>query len=116
MGRVFLRDYFSSRDAGLTEEEEELNQLLAKMAVIYREANEEEEVELIAHMEEECLDDEEDYEIPVIMAEFDLFLDDSTRSSLESSKYGEDVSKYRASSMHAIIELYRAANKVYRLH
>ena len=117
VGRVFLRDYFSSRDAGLTEEEEELNQLLAKMAVIHREANEEEEVELIAHMEEECLDDEEDYGDHVIMAEFDLFLDDSTRSSLESSKkYGEDVTRYRASSMHAITELYRAANKVYRLH
>jgi hypothetical protein len=49
------------------------------------------------------------------MAEFDILLDDSSIRRADPS--GRDVvSNHRSSSVHAIAELYRTANKVYRLH
>mmetsp|Transcript_22389 Transcript_22389/g.41117 ORF Transcript_22389/g.41117 Transcript_22389/m.41117 type:complete len:867 (+) Transcript_22389:243-2843(+) len=113
VGRAFLHDYFSSKDAGMTQEEEELSKMLARIHEFDREKFEEEldERHSLEH------DDEDDEELPVVMAEFDLLLDDSSILSEEqSTKYGEDVTKHRASSMHAITELYRSTNKVYRLH
>jgi hypothetical protein len=52
------------------------------------------------------------------MAEFDVFLDDPSVSSYrQSSRFGrDDLSVNGASSAHAVAELYRAANRVYRLH
>jgi hypothetical protein len=48
--------------------------------------------------------------IPVISTSFDVFLDDPfLLADVQSEKNG-------ASSVHAIAELYRAANRVYRLH
>ncbi|KAL9178922.1 hypothetical protein ACHAXT_011895 [Thalassiosira profunda] len=112
VGRVFLRDYFSSREVGMTEEEEELSKLLARIQEMDGQVFEEED----SSAEDEDEDDE-DGELPALMAEFDLLLDDSSILAEDSStKYGQDVTKSRASSMHAITELYRSANKVYRLH
>ena len=90
VGRVFLHDYFSSKDAGLTQEEEELVNILAR----------------IQEFDEDTLgdDDEEednDNELPVAMAEFNIMLDDTDKAS---------------SDIHNIAELHRTANKVYRLH
>jgi hypothetical protein len=104
VGRVLLRDYFSSKDAGLTREEDELNKLLER--INYLTENDEDQVDDYNE------DDDDDFSIP--MAEFDLLLDDSSILS-KKSKY-EDATKQRASSMHAVTELYRTANKVYRLH
>jgi len=115
VGRVFLHSYFSTKDAALTEEEEELNELLARIQEFDKEEEFDEEDRGTAFASEHEEEDEEE-ELPVVMAEFDLFLDDSSILSHESIKLGEDVSKKQASSMHAITELYRTANKVYRLH
>lgn len=103
VGRVFLHSYFSSKDAGLTKEELELNKLLEKIDFL-RDGDEEEI--------DGTNDDEDDFSI--MMAEFDMFLDDS--SILTRASKHQDATKQRASSMHAITELYRTANKVYRLH
>jgi len=121
VGRVFLRGYFSSKDAGMTREEEELSNILAKIAEIDREEElweeEEEDVELAGALEEDGEEEEEDDEVAVVLGQFDLLLDDSSvLSNDESTKYGGEVTKSRASSMHAITELYRCANKVFRLH
>jgi hypothetical protein len=99
VGRVFLYGYFSSKDAGLTREEEELNKLLQRI-----------------HNLEAPSDDPgvENEDHSVMMAQFDIFLDDS--SLLSSPGKQADTSNHRASSVHAITELYRMANKVYRLH
>lgn len=104
VGRVFLHSYFSSRDAGLIKEEAELNNLLDRMYYL----TETEEVDL---KDEE---EQEDDDFPVVMAEFDLVLDDS--SILIKATKHQDATKERASSVHAVTELYRTANKVYRLH
>jgi hypothetical protein len=103
VGRVFLHSYFSSKDAGLTKDEEELNMLLQKIQHLN-----DDEVDIKSEE-----DDHEDDDHPIIMAEFDLFLDDST---LRPKTSNSDVSNHRASSMHGVTELYRCANKVYRLH
>ena len=95
-----------------TIEEEELSKLLARIQEFDREEFEE-ELDTNHFLEH----DDEDDEPSVVMAEFDLLLDDSSILSEEqSTKYGEDATKHRASSMHAITELYISANKVYRLH
>jgi hypothetical protein len=104
VGRVFLHSYFSSRDAGLTKEELELNTLLQK--IDYLRDDDDDEVD------EDNNEEEDDFS--VMMAEFDMFLDDS--SILTRASKHQDATKQRASSMHAITELYRTANKVYRLH
>ncbi|KAL7553777.1 hypothetical protein ACHAWF_017104, partial [Thalassiosira exigua] len=117
VGRAFLRGYFGSKDAGLTREEEELSALVGRIRELEDDGDEEEDDE-----DETCLlsddgDVDEDCELDALMAEFDVFLDDSSLlSSADESKYGRDVVQRRASSMHAVTELYRAANKVYRLH
>jgi hypothetical protein len=105
VGRVLLRDYFSSKDAGLTRDEEELNQLLERIRYLTDNEDDQDDYEE---------DEEDDDGFSVLMAEFDLLLDDSSVLS-KKSKY-EDATKQRASSMHAVTELYRTANKVYRLH
>ena len=115
VGRVYLHDHFSSKDALMSGEEEELSQLLSKMHNIDREHElHDDDTVIVDH--DEC--NEDHGELQVVMAEFDLLLDDSSVLSkeVEESKYGEDVTKNRVSSMHAITELYRSANKVYRLH
>jgi hypothetical protein len=104
VGRVFLRDYFSSKDAGLTKEEVELSKLLQTI----RDLGDSEEIDSIED------DDDDDEDLSIVMAEFDLFLDNS--SILSRSSEHQDVSKQRASSIHAVTELYQTANKVYRLH
>jgi len=90
VGRVFLHDYYSSKDAGLTQEEEELVNILAR----------------IQEFDEEVADDDDEEEddnneLPVVMAEFNILLDDTDKAS---------------SDIHNIAELHRTANKVYRLH
>jgi len=120
VGRAFLHDYFSSKDIGMPQEEEELSKLLAMIQEYDRQEfyeDEDEDEEHIVELDDD--DEEDDEELPVVMAEFDLLLDDSSLTpsdEVQSTKYGEDVTKHRASSMHAITELYRCANKVYRLH
>jgi len=86
VGRVILHDYFTSNDAGLTKQEAELNELLEKIHYL--------------NDKEENKDD-----LAIIMAEFDLFLDDSSILSKQLSKHQD-----------ATAELYQTANKVYRLH
>jgi hypothetical protein len=105
VGRVLLRDYFSSKDAGLTRDEEELNRLLERIRYLTNHEEDQDDYEE---------DEEDDDGFSVLMAEFDLLLDDSSVLS-KKSKY-EDATKQRASSMHAVTKLYRTANKVYRLH
>eukprot|EP00574_Skeletonema_japonicum_P008385 CAMPEP_0201719002 /NCGR_PEP_ID=MMETSP0593-20130828/4355_1 /ASSEMBLY_ACC=CAM_ASM_000672 /TAXON_ID=267983 /ORGANISM="Skeletonema japonicum, Strain CCMP2506" /LENGTH=831 /DNA_ID=CAMNT_0048209391 /DNA_START=133 /DNA_END=2628 /DNA_ORIENTATION=+ len=107
VGRVFLYDYFSSKDAGITEEEVELENIL-KLIQEY-----DKEFEDMEDDEEE--DGENDDDIPVVMASFDVILDDSSIIVNQSTKH-QDATVHRASSMHAIAELYRTANRVYRLH
>lgn len=118
VGRVFLHNYFSSKDAGMTKDEEELSKLLARIQEFDRqdEQYDEDEDDTITVSEHD--EDDEENEPTVILAEFDVFLDNSSilSDSNESTKYNQEVTKHRASSMHAITELYRTANKVYRLH
>ena len=105
IGRVFLYDYFSSKDAGITEEEEELENIL-KLIQEFDKAHEDEE-------DDKQEDDDDD--LPVVIASFDVILDDSSILANQSTKY-QDATVHRASSVHAIAELYRTANRVYRLH
>ena len=91
VGRVFLHDYFSSKNAGLTQEEEELTNILARIQEFDDDTSDDDDV----------ADDDNDNELPVVMAEFNIMLDDTDKAS---------------SDMHNIAELHRTANKVYRLH
>jgi len=110
VGRVFLYDYFSSKDAGITEEEVELENILKLIQEYEKEFEDMEDDD-----DEEEEDGEEDDDVPVVMASFDVILDDSSILVNQSTKH-QDATVHRASSMHAITELYRTANKVYRLH
>ena len=119
VGRVLLHSYFSSSDAGLSRDEQELNALLSRIQEIDRktrldsEDNQvDEEIGIEANEEER---DESDREPSVIMAEFAVLLDNSSIVAAQTSKHS-DVSQNRSSSMHAITRLYRSANRVYRLH
>mmetsp|Transcript_21300 Transcript_21300/g.46234 ORF Transcript_21300/g.46234 Transcript_21300/m.46234 type:complete len:795 (+) Transcript_21300:201-2585(+) len=109
--RAFLHDYCSSKDAGMIKDEEELIELLDRIQEFDKQDQQ------CGDEAETSLSDDEENELPVIMAEFDLFLDNSSilSDSKESTKFSQDT-KHRASSMHAITELYQTANKVYRLH
>jgi len=108
VGRVLLYDYFSSKDAGITEEEVELENIL-KLIQEY-----DKEYEDMGDDEQED-DDHDDDDFPVVMASFDVILDDSSILVNQSTKH-QDATVDRVSSVHAITELYRTANKVYRLH
>jgi len=108
VGRVLLYDYFSSKDAGITEEEVELENIL-KLIQEY-----DKEYEDMGDDEQEE-DDHDDDDFPVVMASFDVILDDSSILVNQSTKH-QDATVDRVSSVHAITELYRTANKVYRLH
>lgn len=108
VGRVFLHGYFSSKDAGLSKEEEELANLLEMIQKYNNAEKDVEEVEEHGDEDVESCDD-----IPAVLAEFTMFMDDS---SILSKSTKHDVSKQRASNRHAVTELYRNANKVYRLH
>jgi len=116
VGRAWLHDYFSvtdaDSDAGLSEEEEELSKILDSIQQCQQNDNGDDN--------REYHDDDDDGDnichrnlanLPVLMAEFDVFLDDSSILPTLSS-----MSSKRASSVHAISELYRAANRVYRIH
>ena len=92
VGRVFLHDYFSSIDIELTQEEEELSHILARIQEF------DEEFDVTDDDDEE---EDTDNELPVVMAEFNIMLDDIDIAS---------------SNIHNIAELHRTANKVYRLH
>lgn len=107
VGRVFLYDYFSSKDAGITEEEVELENILKQIQEYDKEYEDE--------YEDEEEDDNETDDFPVVMASFDVILDDASILADKSTKH-QDATVHRASSVHAITELYRTANKVYRLH
>ena len=107
VGRVFLYDYFSSKDAGITEEEEELENILK---LIQQYDREQEGIE-----DDDQIEDDDEDDFPVVMASFDVILDDSSILVNKSTKH-QDATVHRASSLHAITELYRTANKVYRLH
>ncbi|KAL3757843.1 hypothetical protein ACHAWU_006151 [Discostella pseudostelligera] len=112
VGRAFLRDYFSSKHAGSTDDEVELSQLLTSIQELDKEQQYEND-EIGSATDHDM--DAEDTELPVVMAEFDILLDDS--SIRRAGPSGRDVvSNHRSSSVHAIAELYRTANKVYRLH
>eukprot|EP00970_Alexandrium_tamarense_P017463 scaffold9632_cov232-Alexandrium_tamarense.AAC.4 len=108
VGRVFLHGYFSSKDAGLSKEEEQLANLLE---MIQKYSNAEEDGEEVEEHGDEGVESCDD--IPAVLAEFTMFMDDS---SILSKSTKHDVSKQRASNRHAVTELYRNANKVYRLH
>ena len=110
IGRVFLYDYFSSNDAGITKEEEELENILKLIQEIDDNGEEQGEND---DDDEDGKEEEED--LPVVMASFDVILDDSSIKMNQSTKH-QEATEHRASSMHAITELYRTANKVYRLH
>lgn len=116
VGRVFLRDYFSSSDVGKTREEEELSNLLARIQEFDEDDDLREEDEDYYSTTRQEEEDDDDDELAVVMAEFDIFLDDSSILPPADTKYGGEVTRYRVSSMHAVTELYRSANRVYRLH
>ncbi|KAL3806056.1 hypothetical protein ACHAXA_005779, partial [Cyclostephanos tholiformis] len=87
VGRAFLGDYFLSRkdeEATMVDEEDLFNNL-------------------------DIHSDEGQEGIQVIMADFDVFLDDP--SLLANRESATNISL-----VHSIAELYRAANRVYRLH
>jgi len=108
VGRVFLYDYFSSKDAGITEEEEELENILKLIQKFDKEFEEMED-------DEQEEDDDTDDDLPVVMASFDVILDNSSILVNQSTKH-QDATVHRASPIHTITELYRTANRVYRLH
>ena len=145
VGRAFLADHYSflSSDGGssvrMSEEEEELSDILARIREFddecgdYEEEEEEEENDDGGGAEDlgPNGDDHDDEGLPVIMAEFEVFLDDPAvllADDLQYSKCGRDdgtsdiggaagaSSSSSSSSVHAIAELYRAANRAYRLH
>ncbi len=114
VGRAFVRDYFSSKHAGSTEDEMELSKLLTSIQELDRDHSHDYNENDIAS-DHDIEADDMDMDLPVVMAEFDIFLDDSSIRSADQSNR-DIVSKHRSSSVHAIAELYRTANKVYRLH
>lgn len=102
VGRSFLRKYTfvskGSGDAITMKKDQELSDILARVRDFNNTSN----------------NNNEDNELPIIMAEFDVFFDDS--SGLEKRLIMEQSQENCASSAHVIAELYRAANRVYRLH
>ena len=113
VGRAYLRDYFSSKHAGSTDDEVELSKLLTSIHELDREHYDDDENDIASDRDMEA--DDDDADLPVVLAEFDIFLDDSSLHPAGPS--GRDIiPKHRSSSVHAIAELYRTANKVYRLH
>ncbi|KAL7438852.1 hypothetical protein ACHAXM_006437 [Skeletonema potamos] len=107
VGRVFLYDYFSSKDAGIAEEEQELENILKLIQKFDREYEEMED--------DDQEDDDDNDDIPVVMASFDVVLDNSSILGNQSSKH-QDATVHRSSPIHTITELYLTANRVYRLH
>jgi|ERR1712192_26809 len=95
VGRVFLHDFFSSKDAGLTQEEEELVNILARIQEFGEDVTDDDTPD------DDDEEEDNDNELPVVMAEFNIMLDDTDKAS---------------SDIHNIAELHRTANKVYRLH
>ena len=106
VGRVLLHDYFSSKNAGLSEEEEELSKIMDRLQEFDKEELDEEDGN-------DTNEEDDDNKLPVVMAEFNIVLDDS---SIVPDSDKSTTLKPRMSSMHAVTELYRTANKLYRLH
>ena len=75
VGRVFLRNYFLLKDAGMTQAGEELSQLLARIRRFDGEEFESEGEDTTADREDE--DPYEEEQLPAVMAEFDLLLGNS---------------------------------------
>ena len=119
VGRVLLHSYFSSSDAGLSRDEQELNSLLTRIQEIDRKASldsEQVSEDDGTKTNEEDERDESDREPAVIMAEFEVLLDNSSIVAVKDTSKYSDVSQHRSSAMHAITRLYQSANRVYRLH
>lgn len=114
VGRAFLRNYFSSSGAmiPMTEEEGELSDILARIQELGNTSLDDDD-------DDQELTEEDEYEVnkeklPVIMAEFDVFLDDS--SIIYNDEQFTSLHHHQsASSRHAITNLFRAANRVYRV-
>jgi len=117
VGRAFLRDYVLSSESGggtttTMEEQEELSDILAKVREFDDEGKRDEEVDSAADLDPDI---DPGRRLPVIMAEYDVFLDDPpVLADRTHPNDGQDASGNGASS--AIAELYRAANRAYRLH
>ncbi|KAL3807853.1 hypothetical protein ACHAXA_009881, partial [Cyclostephanos tholiformis] len=108
VGRALLRDYFLSSDGRRqTEEEGALAIILSRIREFDNGGTDDEEDDLEDLGQDDYDDDDS---LQVIMADFDVLLDDHTVPSSDVSGGGS------SSAVHAIAELYRAANRVYRLH
>ena len=116
VGRALLRNYFSSSGAmiPMTEEEGELSDILARIQELGNTSLDDDDDD-----DDQELAEEDEYEVnkeklPVIMAEFDVFLDDS--SIIYNDEQFTSLHNHQsASSRHAITNLFRAANRVYRV-
>jgi hypothetical protein len=120
VGRAFLRNYFSSSGAmiPMTEEEGELSDILVRIQELGNTSLDDDDNDDDDDDDQE-LTEEDEYEVnkeklPVIMAEFDVFLDDSS-IIYNDEQYTSPHHHQSASSRHAITNLFRAANRVYRV-
>jgi hypothetical protein len=117
VGRAFLRDYVLSSETGggtttTMEEQEELSDILTKVREFDDEGKRDEEYDTAADLDPDI---DPGRRLPVIMAEYDVFLDDPpVLADRPNPNDGQDASGNGESS--AIAELYRAANRAYRLH
>ena len=117
VGRAFLHDYvLSSETRGGTtttmEEQEELSDILTKVREFDDEGKRDEEYDTAADLDPDIYPGRR---LPVIMAEYDVFLDDPpVLADRSHPNDGQDASGNGESS--AITELYRVANRAYRLH
>ena len=104
VGRAFLRDYvLSSESGGGTTTQEELSDILAKVWEFDDEGKRDEEVDNAADLDPDI---DPGRRLPVIMAEYDVFLDDPpVLADRTHPNDGQDASGNGASS--AIAELYR---------
>jgi hypothetical protein len=119
VGRAFLRNYFSSSGAmiPMTEEEGELSDILVRIQELGNTSLDDDDNDDDDDDDQE-LTEEDEYEVnkeklPVIMAEFDVFLDDSS-IIYNDEQFTSQHHHQSASSRHAITNLFRAANRVYR--
>jgi hypothetical protein len=121
VGRALLRNYFSSSSSSstnsetmipMTEEEGELSNILAKIQEIDNvsvDDNDDDEYD-------QEVNEEDEEKLPVIMAEFDVLLDDPS-IIYNDDQYTTSLHHHHSasSSRHAITNLFNAANRVYRV-
>jgi hypothetical protein len=112
VGRALLCNYFSSSGAiSVTQEEGELSDILAQIQELNKVESDDD-----VHDYDTEVNEEDEEKLPVIMAEFDVLLDDPS-IIYNDEQYTTSLHYHHSasSSRHAITNLFNAANRVYRV-